>query len=119
METLQADTDRGRFTAHGDYAPRDDYRMDLVATAVLPAAAGHTSPRLGLVARGDLARMDVGLAGHAPAPVRATLTLRGKEQPNWHLRANSERLDLALLTKAKPSDTPLAFRFEADGVGGA
>ncbi|HEV8694320.1 MAG TPA: translocation/assembly module TamB domain-containing protein, partial [Lysobacter sp.] len=119
VEHLDAATDRGRFTLHGDYAPRDDYRMDLVATAVLPASAGHTPPRLGLVARGDLARMDVGVAGHAPAPVRATLTLRGEQNPNWHLRANSEALDLALLTEGKPGETPLAFRFEADGISGS
>jgi translocation and assembly module TamB len=119
VEHLDADTDRGHFTLHGDYAPRDDYRMDLVATAVLPATVGHTPPRLGLVARGDLARMDVGVAGYAPAPVRATLTLRGEQNPDWHLRANSEALDLALLTEGKPSDTPLAFHFEADGVGGS
>jgi translocation and assembly module TamB len=118
VETLDADTDRGHFTLHGDYAPRVDYRMDLVATAVLPATAGITSPRLGLVARGDLARMDVGLAGRVPAPVRATLTLRGKEQPHWNLHAQSDALDHALLTQGKPSDTPLALRFDADGIGG-
>lgn len=119
VETLDADTDRGIFRVHGDYAPRDDYRMDLVATAVLPASAGHTPPRLGLVARGDLARMDIGIGGHAPAPVRATLTLRGKDAPNWHLRANSDALDPGLLTKGEPGDAPLAFRFQADGVGGS
>ncbi|GAB3345908.1 translocation/assembly module TamB domain-containing protein [Lysobacter tyrosinilyticus] len=118
VEKLDADTDRGRFTLHGDYVPRDDYRMDLVATAVLPAEMGTTSPRLGLVARGDLARMDIGLAGRAPAPVRATLTVRGKEQPRWNLHAQSEALDLALLTEGRPSGSPLALRFDADGVGG-
>ncbi len=118
VESLDADTDRGHFHVHGDYAPRDDYRVDLVATAVLPASMGSTAPRLGLVARGDLARMDVGLAGRAPAPVRATLTLHGKDQPRWRLHAQSEALDLALLTEGKPSGTPLRLRFDADGVGG-
>uniref|UniRef100_UPI00387E3A5F translocation/assembly module TamB domain-containing protein n=1 Tax=Agrilutibacter terrestris TaxID=2865112 RepID=UPI00387E3A5F len=118
VESLQADTSRGRFTLHGDYVPSADYRMDLVATAVLPADAGTTSPRLGLVARGDLSRMDVGVAGRAPGPVRATLTLHGKEQPRWRLHAQSEALDVALLTEGKPSDAPLALRFDADGVGG-
>lgn len=118
VERLDADTSRGHFTMHGDYAPRDDYRMDLVATAVLPAQMGTTQPRLGLVARGDLSRMDVAIAGRAPAPVRATLTLRGKEPPRWNLHARSEALDLALLTEGKPSDAPLALRFDADGVGG-
>lgn len=118
VEALEADTDRGHFTLHGDYVPHDDYRMDLVATAVLPASAGTTSPRLGLVARGDLSRMDIGVAGRAPAPVRATLTLRGKGQPRWNLHAQSDALDLALLTEGKPSDAPLALRFDAEGVGG-
>ena len=118
IRNLDADTDRGHFVAHGDYVPRDDYRMDLVATAVLPAQAGTTPPRLGLVARGDLSRMDVGIGGRAPAPMRATLTLRGKEQPRWTLHAQSEALDIALLTEGKPSDAPFALRFDADGVGG-
>jgi translocation and assembly module TamB len=118
VESLDADTSRGRFTLHGDYVPRDDYRMDLVATAVLPAQAGTTPPRLGLVARGDLTRMDVGVAGRAPGPTRATLTLHGKAQPRWQLHARSDALDLALLTEGKPSDVPLALRFDADGVGG-
>ena len=97
VEHLRVDSDRGRFTAHGDYVPRDDYRTDLVATAVLPAPAGRTSPRLGLVARGDLSRMDVALSGNVPATLRATLTLRGKDQPGWKLRANSDALDPSLL----------------------
>lgn len=118
VETLDADTDRGRFVVHGDYVPRDDYRMDLVATAVLPAQAGTTSPRLGLVARGDLSRMDIGIAGRAPAPVRATLTVRGKDSPRWNLHAQSDALDPTLLTEGKPSDAPFAIRFDADGVGG-
>ena len=53
---LDVDSDRGRFTAHGDYLPREDYRTDLVATAVLPAPAGRTAPRLGRVAKGALPR---------------------------------------------------------------
>ncbi|KQY55188.1 pathogenicity protein [Lysobacter sp. Root494] len=118
VEKLDADTDRGHVVAHGDYVPRDDYRMDLVATAVLPAQAGTTPPRLGLVAHGDLSRMDVGIGGRAPAPVRAMLTLRGKEQPRWNLRAQSDALDIALLTQGTPSDAPFALRFDADGVVG-
>jgi len=118
VETLDADTDRGRFVLHGDYVPDDDYRMDLLATAVLPAQAGTTRPRLGLVARGDLSRMDVGIGGRVPAPVRATLTLRGKERPRWNLHAQSDALDIALLAEGKPSDAPFALRFDADGVGG-
>ncbi|HEY4560488.1 MAG TPA: translocation/assembly module TamB, partial [Lysobacter sp.] len=118
VEKLDADTDRGHFVLHGDYVPDDDYRMDLVATAVLPATAGTTPPRLGLVARGDLSRMDVGIGGRVPAPLRATLTLRGKDQPRWNLHAQSDAVDLALLTAGKPSDAPYALNFDADGVGG-
>ncbi|MFT3897425.1 MAG: translocation/assembly module TamB domain-containing protein [Thermomonas sp.] len=119
VERLRVDSDRGMFALHGDYAPRDDYRSDLVATAVLPAPAGRTAPRLGLVAKGDLSRMDVAIAGRVPAPTRATLTLRGdKDAPGWHLRANSTALDLSLLAGSGEASTPLAFDLQADGVGG-
>src|SRR3546814_9100281 len=40
LKHVVVDSDRGRFTAHGDYVPDDDYRMQLAATAVLPVAAG-------------------------------------------------------------------------------
>jgi translocation and assembly module TamB len=118
VERLVVDSDRGRFTAHGDYAPRDDYRSDLTATAVLPAPAGRTPPRLGLVARGDLARMDVALAGHVPAPLRATLTLRGEARPRWVLRANTTALDPALLSGGGAGGMPLAFDLRASGIAG-
>jgi translocation and assembly module TamB len=118
VERLLVESDRGRFTAHGDYAPRDRYRSDLVATAVLPAPAGRTPPTLALVARGDLARMDVALAGRAPAPLRATLTLRGDARPRWGLRAATTALDPALLSGGGEAGTPLAFDLRATGVGG-
>ncbi|HVR82188.1 MAG TPA: translocation/assembly module TamB domain-containing protein [Luteimonas sp.] len=118
VEHLAIDSDHGRFSAHGDYAPRDDYRTDLVVTAVLPAPAGRTPPRLGLVARGDLSRMDVALSGNVPAPLRATLTLRGKDDPSWHLRTSSHALDPALLMGSGEASTPLAFDLQADGKGG-
>ena len=119
VERLRVDSDRGRFDVHGDYVPKDDFRTDLVATAVLPAPAGRTAPRLGLVAKGDLSRMDVALAGRLPGPARATLTLRGdKDAPNWVLRGNGDALDLGLLS-GKAGGTPLAFELAADGIGGA
>lgn len=114
---LQADTSRGRFSVHGDYVPREDYRMDLVATAVLPAREG-APPRLGLVARGDLARMHIGLGGHAPAPLRATLALSGREQPRWQLRADTQAIDIPLLVDGTRSAAPWALHLQADGVGG-
>ncbi len=118
VASLDADTSRGRFTVHGASVPRDASRMDLGATAVVPAQAGTTPPRLGLVARGDLARMHVGVAGRAPGPVRAALTLQGKDRPRWTLQARAEAFDLALLTEGRPSAAPLALEFDADGIGG-
>lgn len=121
LERLFVDSDRGRFNLHGDYAPRDDYRMDLTASAVLPAAEGRTPARLGLVARGDLSRMNLAIAGHAPSPLRASIVLYGRDDPRWRLDADAEGLDLGLLTGAEASDDdqPIVFSFSADGVGGA
>ncbi|MBB1473330.1 translocation/assembly module TamB domain-containing protein [Luteimonas sp. MC1782] len=113
------ESDRGRFAASGEYAPGDDYRMDLTASALLPAPAGRTRPRFGLVARGDVAALDIALTGHAPAPLRARLTLRGAGAPRWSLAAASEQLDLALLTGTGSSATPLSFDLRADGTGGS
>ncbi|HZX77621.1 translocation/assembly module TamB domain-containing protein [Lysobacter sp.] len=121
VERLFVDSDRGRFLVHGDYVPREDYRMDLTASAVLPAAEGRTPARIGLVARGDLSRMDLALAGHTPSPLRAGIVLRGREQPRWRVDADAEGLDIGLLTGAEASDEdqPLVFSVSADGVGGA
>ena len=128
VERLVVDSDLGRFTAHGDYAPKDNYRTDLAATAVFPRRAGRSllartpfrglPPRLGLVARGDLAKMDVGIAGAVPEPLRASLTLRGAEHPVWTLRANAKGLDPAVLAGEAPSPTPITFDLSADGTGG-
>jgi translocation and assembly module TamB len=124
VEHLAVDSDRGRFALHGDYAPRDDYRSDLVATAVLPAPAGRTPARLGLVARGDLSHLVVALAGNAPAPMHATLVLdddSGGERPRWSLRAGSEGVDLALLaggTSSGAPGVPASFALQADGTAG-
>src|SRR5690606_41247439 len=66
----------------------------LLATAVFPVADGGVPARLGLIARGDLSRMDVGIGGRAPRPLRASLSLGGNEDaPTWQLRARSEGLD--------------------------
>ncbi len=117
VRRLEVASDRGHFAVHGDYVPREAYRSDLVATAVLPAPAGRTAPRLGLVARGDLARMDVALAGRMPAPTRATLTLRGDpDAPRWTLRADSAAFDPGLF--AAGEGEPYAFDLTARGTGG-
>jgi translocation and assembly module TamB len=121
VEHLVVESDRGRFTAHGDYAPRDNYRSNLVATAVLLASAGRSAPRLGLVARGDLSKMEVALAGNAPAPLQATLTLQDRtagDAPRWSLRARSDALDPGLLAGSGATGTPLKFDLRADGSGG-
>src|SRR5690606_2348159 len=76
VERLVVESDRGRFTAHGDYAPRDDYRSDLTLSAALPAPPLRTAPRIGVVLRGDLSRILVSVFGHAPAPVEALQVLR-------------------------------------------
>jgi translocation and assembly module TamB len=118
VEHLRVDSDRGRFSVHGDYAPRDNFRSDLTVSAVLPAADGRTPARLGLVARGDLSRIDVAIGGNAPEPLHATLTLRGKDAPRWQLRADSTALDISLLTGSATASTPLAFDLRGDGVAG-
>lgn len=121
LEHVVVDSNRGRFGAHGDYAPGDDFRMDLTASAVLPAPAGRTRPSLGLVARGDLSHLVVALAGNSPARVDARLVLdddSGGERPHWTLRADSEALDPALLAGAGEAGTPIAFSLRASGVSG-
>ncbi|HMB43464.1 MAG TPA: AsmA-like C-terminal region-containing protein, partial [Luteimonas sp.] len=118
VEHLVVDSDRGHFRAQGDYAPADDYRTDMTVAAVFPASAGRTPARLGLVARGDLAHMDVAIAGAAPAPVRVDLTLRGHDDPQWSLRARADAFDPALLLGDPPA-TPIAIALSAQGRGGA
>ena len=85
---------------------------------MLPAAAGRTPPRIGLVARGNVARLDVAIAGRLPAPMRATLVLRGEPDPRWQLRADAPAFDPGVFTGADPTETPIAFGLRADGVGG-
>lgn len=115
---LSADTDLGRFTLHGRYVPRDRYRTELTGTAVLPTTAGRTAPRIGFVARGDVAQLDVGISGRMPAPLQATLSLRGEPDPTWHARVHAPAFDSALLTGDPPSEEPLAIELKADGLGG-
>lgn len=120
VERLFVDSDRGRLNLRGDYAPREDYRADITASAVLAAADGRTPARVGLVARGDLTRMDVAFSGRVPGAFQASLSLRGRDQPRWQLRARGEAIDLGLLTGAPAGDdeAPFALQFDADGVGG-
>jgi translocation and assembly module TamB len=119
MDDVTVASDRGRFAVDGVYVPRDDYRMDLTARAVLAARPGRTPARLGLVARGDLSDMQVALAGNAPGALRASLRLEGRERPRWQLEAVAEALDFGLLTdpRAAPGE-PLRFDLTVDGTGG-
>ncbi|MGG6463006.1 translocation/assembly module TamB domain-containing protein [Solilutibacter silvestris] len=113
---LVAETDRGDFKVHGDYAPADRYRMALTASALMPAPLGRTRPVIGLAARGDLDRMDIALSGNAPAPLYAHLTLKdGERNPVWSLRANAESLDPGLLAGTSEPTTPLSFDLQGDG----
>lgn len=119
MEKVGVDTDRGDFVMHGDYVPSENYRMDVVATAVIPMEGSRVPLRLGLVAKGDLDALNVGLAGAAPAPLRATLELRGANEPRWQLRAQTSGLDLGALSGAPTPDAPVWIaNLRADGVGG-
>ncbi|MBJ6985186.1 translocation/assembly module TamB domain-containing protein [Luteimonas sp. MC1750] len=118
LRQMMVHSDRGDLLADGEYAPADDYRMDLTVSALLPAPAGSTRPRLGLVARGDVSALDVALSGHAPAPVRVALGLRGAGAPEWSFSAVSEALDPALLAGLGEPGTPVAFDLAARGTGG-
>ncbi len=117
-EQLGIVSDRGRFGISGGYEPRDGYRTDLVATAVFPAERGRSPARIGLIARGDLGAMDVGIGGSAPQPLRIELKVRGASDPDWRFSGASKALDLALLGLAEPPSTPLAFDLQATGTNG-
>ncbi|UYB52312.1 translocation/assembly module TamB [Xanthomonas sp. AM6] len=119
---LVVTSDRGDFRVDGDYVPAQDYKADLTASAVLPAARGRTPARLGLVARGNLDKMEVAIAGAAPAPLRVTLVFTGRTDPTWQFAASSKALDPSLFVP--PSDAtaaagePIAFDLGASGKGG-
>jgi translocation and assembly module TamB len=119
-QQLKVDSDRGDFRVDGRYVPRNDYATDITIGAVLPAPRGRTPARLGLVARGDLDRMEIAVAGHAPAPLQASLVFEGRDEPVWKASARSTDLDLALLVPGMDAaaSTPLSLDFQADGKGG-
>lgn len=117
---LKVDSDLGDFRVDGRYVPRNDYSTDITIGAVLPAPRGRTPARLGLVARGNLDRMEIALAGHAPAPLQASLVFDGRDEPVWKASARSKELDLALLVPGMDASTstPLSLDFQATGKGG-
>ncbi len=118
LEHLAMDSDRGYVLVDGHYDPGNDFDTDLTIGALLPAPAGRTRPRLGMVARGDLDDMEVAISGNAPGRTRLRLALHGRDSPRWTLRADSKALDPALLAGSGQPGTPLAFALSADGVGG-
>ncbi|WP_133501457.1 translocation/assembly module TamB domain-containing protein [Cognatilysobacter terrigena] len=119
VSKVAIDSDRGRFALNGTYAPVDRYRTDFVATALVPVKGSSAPLRLGFVARGDLDAMNVALAGAAPGPVRATMTLRGAHRPHWVVQANAHDVDLGAIT-GTPTDPPQMAQLDLDarGTGG-
>lgn len=118
---LKVNSNLGDFRIDGHYLPRKDYRTDLTVRALMPPRPGQAAARLGLVARGDLAHMEVALAGYAPKPLHASLVLDGRNDPVWKLAARSEELDLGQLVPAQfmaEAPAPLALDFTARGRGG-
>ena len=114
---LKANTNLGDLLLEGHYLPRDDYRTDLVARALVPVPGGETA-RLGLAMRGDLERMEVALAGHAPQPVHAMVILTGREQPVWRAFVRGDQLAVGDLIPGAPAGAPLSLSFAARGEGG-
>lgn len=119
LTDVTVDSDRGRFTAHGEYAPRDNYRTDFTASALMPAPLGATRPAIGMRALGNLNQLNVAVSGNAPAPTRALLTVSGDSaNPTWRLSANSQGLDPALLQGLNSTSEQLTFNVSARGTGG-
>ena len=114
---LKANTDRGDLLLEGHYNPRKDYDTDLVARALVPMPEGGQA-RLGLAMRGDLDRMEVALAGHAPQPVHAMLILEGRDQPTWRAFARGEALELGNWLPGATQSAPLSLQLAARGEGG-
>lgn len=118
---LKVNSNLGDFRIDGHYLPRKDYATDLTVRALMPARPGQVPARLGLVARGDLAHMEVALAGYAPKPLHASLILDGRTDPVWKVAARSEQLDIGQVVPAQflaEAPAPLALDFTARGRGG-
>jgi len=118
---LKVNSNLGDFRIDGHYLPRKDYATDLTVRALMPARPGQAPARLGLVARGDLAHMEVALAGYAPKPLHASLILDGRTDPVWKVAARSEQLDIGQVVPAQflaEAPAPLALDFTARGRGG-
>ncbi|MBS0228036.1 MAG: translocation/assembly module TamB domain-containing protein [Proteobacteria bacterium] len=120
VEQLRIDCDRGVFSAHGDYAPRDNFRTDLTASAQLPANLGQAAPALNLRVHGDLSNLQATAEGRLPGVTRLNLTLSGDTTaPHWQLQASSEGLDPDVFMGHTASGTPLRFSLATGGTGGS
>lgn len=118
IEHLRVDSDRGLLSAHGDYAPRRNYRTELTASAQFPARLGRPAAHLELRVHGDLSKLEATVDGRLPEATQLRLTLAGNAAtPRWQLDADSAGLDPALLA-GNGSGTPLRFTLAATGVGG-
>lgn len=119
LTRVSVESDRGHFTAHGEYAPRNNYATDFTGSATLPAPLGSTRPALGLRALGDLNQLNVAVSGNAPGRTRALLTVSGdNENPTWRMTAGSQGLDPDLLRGLKSTSEHIVFNLSARGVGG-
>lgn len=114
---LKVNTSLGDLLLQGHYHPRNDFDTDLVVRALVPIPQGGVA-QLGLAARGNLERMEVALAGHAPQPVHAMVILTGREQPTWRAFARGERLELGQWIPGAADSAPLSLEFAARGEGG-
>ena len=117
LENLRAMSDRGQILLHGDYAPRSDYRTALKGAWRVPARDGRPAARLGVAARGSLAAMQLEVRGVAPGPLRASLALHGRDNPQWQWRSQLDGLDPGLFTGAASAPAWYAT-LDADGTGG-
>nr|WP_269670583.1 translocation/assembly module TamB domain-containing protein [Stenotrophomonas sp. SY1] len=118
---LKVNSNLGDFRIDGHYLPREDYQTDLTVRALMAPRPGQAPARLGLVARGNLAHMEVALAGYVPKPLHARLVFDGRNDPVWSASARSEELDLGQLVPAQfmaEAPAALALDFNARGRGG-
>ncbi|PZU19467.1 MAG: pathogenicity protein, partial [Stenotrophomonas sp.] len=118
---IKVNSNLGDFRIDGHYLPRKDYATDLTVRALMPPRPGQPAARLGLVARGDLAHMEVAVAGYAPKPLHVSFILDGRSDPVWNMSARSEQMDIGQLVPAQflaEAPAPLALDFTARGRGG-
>ena len=118
VRDLRIGSDRGRFTLHGSYIPREDYRTALTASAYLAAAPDGTRAQAGLVVRGNLSHMEVALAGNAPGPLLAHLSLSGRDAPHWNAALQADAIDAGVFGLGAPDALPWAASLTATGVVG-